>query len=267
MGTNKLGWTVAIALLLAAVCAYGLAAIGGGARNLLAPALTADVEIAPFPLPTGFGIDPDLVSDELSRVFQLKAEEDVALRLALGGGAQQKLKDVVLPRLFSSTSVRAIVREVPQLAGVLAIGTIRRSAVVGIGNRGPAVEGLALTAPGIVFAEADGVALEIVTAEGGLTAVDLGPMAGDARKIVTLWLDERAEIPRGEMLRLTRLGVDGEAQGLVRIAGAAPWSGADLEVLPMARWLIMTILGLGLVAGLFVIAGALAGPLMRSRRG
>ncbi len=266
MRQRKIGWGAFGALVLAVVCALGLAALAGKARGLLAPSLTADVRFASFPLPTGLGLDAETISAQLSSVIQRKAEEDVGLRLALGGGAQQRLKDVLLPRLFAPQSVRGILREVPALSTVLAVSEVRRSAVVRIHNRGTTIGGLALTAPGIVLAEAEGVTLDIVSSEAGLTAVDLGPIPGGQQKTVTLWLDSRAEVPPAEFARLVQLGVEGKKSGLVRISGREGWSGSDLEVLPWARWIIMTVLTMGLLAGLVGIVATVAGAARRPGR-
>ncbi|MBM3612300.1 MAG: hypothetical protein FJX19_04935, partial [Alphaproteobacteria bacterium] len=171
MRQRKFGWGAFGALVLAFVCALGLAALGGKARGLLAPSLTADFRVASFPLPAGLSLDAEKISAQLSSIIQRKAEEDVGLRLALGGGAQQRLKDIVLPRLFAPQSVRGILREVPSLSTVLAVSEVRRSAVVSIHNQGANISGLALTAPGIVLAEAEGVTLDIVTSAAGLTAI------------------------------------------------------------------------------------------------
>lgn len=266
MRQRKIGWGAVGALLLTLLCALGLAAVGGKARGLLVPSLTADVVIAAFPLPEGMGLDADEISSQLANVIQKKAEEDVGLRLALGGGAQQKLQDIVLPRLFAPQSVRGILREVPALAAVLSVGEVRRSAVVSIHNRGGPIGALALTTPGIVLAEADGAGLDIVTSEAGLTAVDLGPIQSGQRKSVTLWLDSRAEVPPADLARLVQLGVEGKKSGLVRIAGGAGWNGSDLEVLPWARWIILTVLTMGLVTGLIGIFAAVAGATRRPGR-
>jgi len=265
MRQGRFGWSAVFALLLTLVCVLGLVAIGGKARGLLAPALSADMELAAFPLPAGMSLDADAISAQLSGVMQKNAQDDVALRLALGGGAQQKLVEVVVPRLFSPQSVRSILRDVPSLAAVLSIGEVRRSAIVTIENRGKNISALALTTPGIVLAEADGSALDIVIAESGLTAVDLGPIAGGQRISVNLWLDDRADLPHADFARLVRLGADGAQFGSVRIAGGATWHGADLEVLPWARWIILTVLVAGLVVGLIGIAAVVAGALQRMR--
>jgi hypothetical protein len=266
MRQGRFGWTAVFALVLALACALGIAALGGKARGLLAPALTADVALAAFPLPNGMRLDADAISAQLSGVMQKNAQDDVALRLALGGGAQEKLVEVVVPRLFSPQSVRSTLRDVPSLAAVLSIGEVRRSAVVTISNKGAQIDALALTMPGIVLAEAEGGALDIVTAEGGLTAIDLGPIAGGETKSLNLWLDARAELPPADFARLVRLGVDGRQSGLVRISGGATWHGADLEVLPWARWIVLTVLVTGFVAGLIGIAAVVAGAMRRPHR-
>jgi len=266
MRHGRFGWSAFLALVLAVVCALGIAALAGKARSFMAPTLTADMELSAFPLPSKLSLDADTISAQLSGVMQKNAQEDVALRLALGRGAQQKFTEIIVPRLFSPQSVRSILRDVQSLAAVLSIGEVRRSAIVTVENRGAAIDALAITTPGIVLAEAEGVALGIVTAESGLTAVDLGPIARGGRISINLWLDGRAELPRADFARLVRLGAPGAQVGIVRIAGGATWNGADLEVLPWARWIILTVLVGGFVSGLIGIAASVAGALRRPSR-
>ena len=247
-------WGFAVSLLLVLAAAAGLAALSGGAGGMFAPALRADLRLAAYPLPTGFGIDVEEVAGFLADELQKRAAGDVALRLTMGAEGLKKLQDLVLPRLMSVVVVRAMLQQVRPLQNVLALGAIRQVVTGEVVNTGStALDDVALTIPGLMLAEADGAALEIVTTDTGLTALNLGTLEPGQHRRLTLWLDA------GDVSAGLRLGATGGQRGRVHLRGGDGWPGADLEVLAWARWLILALLAGVLVFGL-------AGMLLTLRR-
>lgn len=55
-------WNILIALCLILSAGLGLVVLAGGARGLLAPALQAELVVQDFPIPQGFGLDPERVA-------------------------------------------------------------------------------------------------------------------------------------------------------------------------------------------------------------
>ena len=236
------------ALVLAALAMGGLLSMTGSLRNLISPPLTAEVRLAQFQLPNGFGLEPQVVADFLVSNLTKRAETDIALRLAMGTEGQERLVEIGIPRLVSTTLVRDMIRDIPPLARVLSVAEFRISARVTVANRGSSRRDVALTLPGAVLAEADSGTVAITTTAGGLTALTLGDMAEGEVRVLRVWLGQAA-VDAGTALEASMLLGDGSGQtGKVWIYNEADWRGADLQVIPVARWVIATVLLLVFVA-------------------
>ncbi len=259
-----------LAVIGAVVCGAlslgGLLAMTGQLRAMLSPSLSAEVHLSEYPLPTGFGLDPQVVSDFLSNELIKRAGEDIALRLALGDKSQERLTTIVIPRLISPTVVRDMVKEIQPLANVLSVGNFRMAARVVISNRGPARQGVALTLPGAVLAEAAGDTLKIETTSTGLTAVPAGDMAAGETRVLTVWLGQAALDAGKGLGKQVLLGAAGGETGQVWIYGSGSWPGADLEAMPAARWMVGGALLLVLAVAAMVLVMAALSVLVGRRR-
>lgn len=249
MRTGGRGLTLVVSAVLAVVSGLGLLALGGGARGLGAPDLTATVQVTPFPLPAGFGVDPETVAGALAAILQKRVDGDVSLRMTLGEQGAKRLQEIVLPRMLNVTAVRALMSEVKQLSDMVALGSFRRAALIEVANAGPEKTDVALTLPGAALAEAASGSATIATRTGDLPVVELGTMAAGERRQITVWLDARSEDPG--FARSVLLGAEGGVRGKVYLSGTRPgWTGAELEVVPWARWAVGGVLLSGFLAGI-----------------
>ena len=263
MGKFVGGAAVWGALALAALAMGGLLSMTGSLRNLISPPLTAEVRLAQFQLPSGFGLEPQEIADFLVSNLTKRAETDIALRLAMGTDEQARLIEVGIPRLVSSSLVRDMIRDIPPLAKVLSIAEFRIAARVTVANRGAARTDVALTLPGAVLAEADSGTVAIITTSSGLTALTLGDMAAGEKRVLRVWLGQAA-IDAGAALGPSVLIGDGSGQtGRVWIYDEADWQGADLQVIPPARWVIATVLLLVFVTASLTAAFGVISALKR----
>ena len=121
-------WGIAVSATLTLAAGAGLLAMTGGARGVLGADLRAEVHVTDYPLPTGFGIEPELVAEFLSASLQKRAGEDIALRFSLGTEGLKRLQEIALPRLMNVVVVRAMIRDVKPLSDLLAVGAFRRAA-------------------------------------------------------------------------------------------------------------------------------------------
>lgn len=255
-----------VMVLLAACSALALAALSGWGRNLLAPRLSAQVVLSDFPLPQGFGVEPQMVSDFLVSEMQKRAVADVALRITLGNDGRQKLHDVVIPRLVSAGVIRNMIVDVQPLADVLAVSRFKSVARIVVSNGGNEPLGdVAITVPGALRAEnAAGEPETILFRDEDTPAISLGALPAGDEKTLTVWLDRPADFSVEARSRF-RLGAAGLQNGPVFLHGAQDWPGADLEVLPWARWLVAALLVTMGVGALLALVVALASILFRKK--
>ena len=257
---------VGAAVICAAVSLGGLLTMTGTLRTALSPGLSAEVHLSEYPLPAGFGIEPQEVSDFLVKELIQRAEDDIALRLSLGEKGKQQLIEIVIPRLVSSTVVRDMVANIRPLANVLSVADFRLAARVVITNRAAGAKDVALTLPGALLAEADGQPVKIVKTATGLTAVAVGDMASGESRVLTVWLGKPAVEAGAGLGRLVLVGAAGGQRGSVWIYGLGPWFGADEEAMPVARWMIAGALLMVLVASALVLIVSLGTAVSRARQ-
>ena len=254
---------IAAALVGAAVSLAGVLTMTGTLRTLLSPPLSAEVHLSPYLLPRGFGLDPQLVADFLATELVKRAEDDIALRLALGTEARDKLIEIGIPRLISSTVVRDMIRDIPPLANVLSVADFKMAAQVVVTNTGTARQDVVLTLPGALLVEADAGLPTLETTSTGLTALRLGDMAANENRVLRVWLGQGA-VDVGQALgRSVLLGDAAGDAGRVWIFGPERWQGADLQAMPAARWVVAGVLVLVLLASLLVLLFALLSGLAR----
>jgi hypothetical protein len=241
------------AVLGVAVSLLGILAMTGNLRLFLSPQLSAEVHLTEYPLPSGFGLEPQIVADFLVQELVDRATSDIALRLALGAEGQKRMIEIGIPRLVNSVVVRDMIKNIKPLANVLSVGDFRIAARVVVENRDAARRGIALTLPGAILVEAESGSAAIKATSTGLTAIDLGDMAAGESRVLNVWLGQAAvdagSAIGGQML----LGdANGEA-GRVWIYGQELWQGADLQAMPFARWAIGGVLMVVFVASLLTL--------------
>jgi hypothetical protein len=257
-------WNLLLSACLVLAAGLGLLVLSGGARDLLAPPLEARLQVQDFPVPEGFGIDPDRVAGFMAAQLARRVDEDPALRITLKPDVLKKVKTLALPRLMNVVVVRAMMHDIPELSAVLDLGAFRRT-VVGQVSTTAAARDVALTVPGALLAEVDGEKVKPTTTTTGMTALELGDMAPGQVHQVTIWLGEAALA--SDLGRTIRLGAGTGARGRVLLWGEAGWFGADLEALRWSRWLVGAILGGTLLFGLAgLILPLLTGRQARARR-
>ena len=93
---------IGFAILIGGAAALGLAVLSGHVAEFTDRDLTARVVVSDFQLPTGFGIDPNVVATYRSDAMQLRAEGDVALRLGMAAEGLAQRTDVPIPRLVNT---------------------------------------------------------------------------------------------------------------------------------------------------------------------
>ncbi len=257
---------IAAAFVAAAVSLGGVLAMTGTLRTLLSSPLSAEVHLSSYLLPRGFGLEPQEVADFLAEELVKRAEDDIALRLALGTEARDKLIAIGIPRLVSSTVVRDMIRDIPPLANVLSVADFRMAAQIVVSNKGMARQDVVLTLPGALLVEADAGTPTIETTSTGLTALRLGDMAADETLVVRVWLGQGAVDAGPTLARSVLLGDAAGDAGRVWIFREGRWQGADLQAMPAARWMVAGVLVLVLIASLLVLVSALLSGLSRRPR-
>jgi len=249
------------ALILSLV---GLLAMTGTLRQLASSDLSAEVRLDTFPLPPGFGLEPQEVADFMVKELTKRATDDIALRLALGTDGQTKLIEVVIPRLVNSVVVRDMIAEIKPLANVLSVGAFRLSGEVLITNRGQARQDVALTLPGLLLAEGG----EVEITSNGMAALHLDELAAGEVRVVKVWLGEAAVQTGTELRRQLLLGDGAGSRGQVWLYGPESWAGADLQAIPPARWAVAGMLAVtGLAALLVLIIAVMTRLRLGTRRG
>jgi len=243
---------IAAALGLATSLA-GLLTMTGHMRGLVTPALSAEVQLSDYLLPSGFGVQPQEVADFLAAELAKRVENDIALRVALGDEGRQRLIEIVLPRLVTTTVVQEMIKDIPPLARVLSLAEFRMAAQVVVRNSGPDRPDVALTLPGALLAEAETGSAAITTASTGLTVVMLGDMAAGETRVLRVWLGQAALDAGPGLGRSVLLGDGNGDSGRVWIYDRDGWYGADLQAIAWARWLVAGVLLIVLVASGFVL--------------
>ena len=140
-------WQILLALALILSSAAGLLVMAGGARDLLAPPLQAELNVQDFPTPSGMAVDADKVAAYLARALQERADDDVATRMLLKPDVLTKVKDVVLPRLMNVVAVHRMLEDIPELSALVGLESFKRS-VTGSITSANATDDVALTVPG-----------------------------------------------------------------------------------------------------------------------
>ncbi|MGZ9809339.1 hypothetical protein ACXN5S_02645 [Pseudoroseicyclus sp. H15] len=263
--------TLLIALALGAAALAGLVVLSGRGDLLQPRGLQARVDIQTFPLPSGFGADPQLLSDYLLRELDDRASRDVALRVTLSSDGLEKLREVALPRLMSPAVTRGLMEQSGPLAEILSLADVRSVAEVQVTNRsGDALSDVAITLPGALIAEdGEGQPRELRQTAAGITALEFGTMAAGESAVARVWLDRAPgdAVPlddagsevQGYVPLATgiSLGSEGGAHGRVILTGGTDWPGVELESLPAVRWGIAGLLFLLLCGCLLAVVFSL----------
>ena len=251
------------AIVAAVLSVAGLLAMTGTLRQLASSDLSAEVHLAEFPLPQGFGLEPQEVADFLVLELTERATDDIALRLALGSDGQRRLIEVAIPRLVNAVVVRDMIAEIKPLHNVLSVGGFRLSGQVVITNRGDARSDVALTLPGLLLAEGG----EVETTSNGMTALHLDELAAGEVRVVKVWLGEPAVQAGAGLRRQLLLGDGAGSRGRVWLYAPGPWAGADLQAIPPARWAVAGMLAVtGLAAVLVLIIAGMTRLRLGTRR-
>lgn len=254
------------AILAAAVSLAGILALTGALRALISPQLSVELHLTDYPLPSGFGLEPQVVADFLAAELVKRGTDDIALRMALGRDGQRKLIEIAIPRLVNSTVVRDMISNIKPLANVLAVGGFRMAARVVVVNRGQARRDVALTLPGAVLVEAETGSAAIETTSTGLAALKLGDMAAGEARVLHVWLGQAAVDAGAGFGRQVLLGDALGTVGRVWIYGRGGWQGADLQAMPVARWMIGGVLAVVFIAAALVLLMAAMSRLRVWRR-
>jgi hypothetical protein len=240
-------WQVLLSISLIGAAGLGLLVLAGGARGILAPPLQAELVVQDFPVPQGFGIDPDRVASFMADQLKQRLDDDQAIRLTVKSDMMKKVKDIVLPRLMSAVAVEDMMHDIPELSAILDISGFRRT-LMGTVRSASKAEDVSLTVPGALLAEVDGAKVKITKTSTGLPALDLGEMAAGQSHKVTLWLNESSL--KSDMGRMVELGASEDQRGRVLLWGDHGWFGADVEALRWSRGLIGALLVGALLFGL-----------------
>jgi hypothetical protein len=252
-------WQFLLSACLVLAAGLGLLALSGGARGLFAPPLQAELVVQDFPVPDGFGIDPDRVAGFMADQLQKRMNDDVAIRLMLKSDTLKKVQTIVLPRLMNVVVVQSMMHDIPELSAILELANFRRS-VTGTIRSAADAEDVALTVPGALLAQVDGTKVSVATTSTGLTALQLGKMTAGQTHQVVVWLD--ASSLKADMGASVKLGAANGQRGRVLMWGDHGWFGADAEALRWVRWLVGGILGGTLLFGL----ASLFIPLLTARQ-
>jgi hypothetical protein len=240
-------WNILIALCLILSAGLGLVVLAGGARGLLAPALQAELVVQDFPIPQGFGLDPERVAGFMADELGNRLKDDLAIRITLKADVLKKVREIVLPRLMNVVAVNSMMHDIPELSAILDIAAFKRT-VQGTIRSAKDAHDVALTAPGALLAEVDGKKIKVITTSTGLQALTLGDMkAGESHQII-VWMD--ATSVGVDMGKNVKLGAADGQRGRVLLSGDQGWFGADVESLRWSRGLIGALLAGVLLFGL-----------------
>lgn len=252
-------WQFLLSACLIVSAGLALLVMAGEARGLFAPPLQAELVVQDFPLPEGFGLDPNRVANFMADELKQRLDGDVAIRMTLKNDVMKKVKDIVLPRLMNVVAVQSMMHDIPELSAILDIMAFRRTLTGTIRSEAAAGD-VALTVPGALLAQVDGTKAKVIKTSTGMPALELGAMTAGQSHHVTLWLDDSAA--GVDLGRTVRLGAAQGQRGRVLLWGDHGWFGADVEALRWSRWVIG-----GLLAGvlLFGLASLLL-PLLSRRQ-
>lgn len=232
---------VAVVGLAALVMAslLSLLALGGHARGLTRGALSADVHLHTFTVPSSFRVDRNELSDSLLRQIEERAATDVGLRMSLDELARTQLTDLIIPRLINPSVVARLIQDVPALSAILEIASYKSVAEIVVSNNtdGDLNDAVVLL-PGLIGAQnMDDVPVPVVTTEPGLTALSLGTLTPWESRTLTVWMN--LSLPELQTAQSQiRVGAADGLNGQVHLFGRTDWTGKDLEVLPWTRWII-----------------------------
>ena len=252
-------WQILLALGLILSSALGLLVMAGGARDLLAPPLQAELAVQDFPMPPDMSVDPDRVANYMAKELQDRVDDDLAIRMTLKPDVVKKVKEIVLPRLVNVVAVQQMLHEIPELSALLDLGSFKRT-VSGSITSANAADDVAMTVPGALLADVDGQKVKVTKTSTGLAALELGPMTAGQSHKVTVWLDDSAT--RTDLGQSILLGAANGQRGRVLLWGDHGWFGADVEALRWGRWLIGADLAAVLAFGL----ASLLVPLLTRRQ-
>ncbi|MCB1516559.1 MAG: hypothetical protein KDJ19_02940 [Hyphomicrobiaceae bacterium] len=244
----------------------GLAAMTGGLSALMSGNLKAEMVLNDYPLPSGFGVAPQEVSDFLVAEMQGRVLTDVALRLVMGSDNQQKLHDVVIPRLINAGVIRKMIGAVQPLADVLSLGQFKSTAQIKVHNGGTAaLADVAMIIPGALRAQDSNGIVPITETQPGLSAIKLGDMAPGADRSIIVWRSAAVDFSPDAISQFSLGAADG-VRGQLEVLGTRDWLGAGLEKSAWARWLVAGLLVALTFAGLIGLATSLRAALPRRRR-
>ena len=278
--------TRVLALILAfatgAAALAGILVLSGHSGWFTGRALVARVDVADFPLPEDFGLEPLGFSAYLSQTLQDGARGDVALRVTLGADAVVDLIEIGVPRLVNSGMVRRMTEDYPPLADLLAVSRIAASATIEVRNdTGVDLQDVALTLPGAlrVMPQGDASSGDLVPTQAGTMALQLGALPAGAQWRGAVWLDRNfaSTAPADQSGVLTdpgwlslqqgiAVGAAGGLRGTVLLSGDPAWPGQLLEAIPPVRWIVTALLFLQFAAAVVLAFFALR-PGPRARRG
>lgn len=240
-------WQILVALGLIVSSGLGLLVMAGGAREILAPPLQAELTVQDFPMPPDMGVDPDRVATYMAKELQTRVDDDLAIRMTLKPDVVKKVKEIVLPRLVNVVAVQQMLHDIPELSALLDLGSFTRT-VSGSVTSANAADDVAMTVPGALLAAVDGQKVKVTKTSTGLAALEFGPMTAGQSHQVTLWLDNSAT--RTDLGQSILLGAAKDQRGRVLLWGDHGWFGADVEALRWGRWLIGADLAAVLAFGL-----------------
>ena len=247
-------WNILLSMCIISGAGLGLFVLSGSAKSLGAPALEARLVVQDFPVPNGFGIEPNRVAEFMARKLNKRIDDDLGIRLTLERDVIKQMKEFAMPRLMNVVVVKSMMRDIPELSAVLDLGAFRRT-VTGQISTATDLKDVALTVPGALLAEVNGEKVKITKTSTGMTALALGNMSPGQVHQVTVWLGEASV--GSEFGKSIRIGAEKGMRGRVLLWGDQGWFGADLEALRWSRWLVGAILGgvflFGVVSLLFFV--------------
>ncbi|GKY88458.1 hypothetical protein [Sinisalibacter aestuarii] len=241
---SRLIYVSIVSALVGLACVIALIVMVGRWDEVAGGPLVAEMALNEVAVPAAYEINPVTIADELVARMQQRSETDMALGMLLGEKGNALMRDRALPRLVNAGVVRRMVEEMDGLGTVIAFAGYHAYAPVRVENRGDdALDDVAMTLPGAVRAETEaGAPVTISEHDDGLAALSLGRLEPGEAVAVRVWFDQTptAVAARGAEMRL---GAAGGLRGIVNLYPAAMgWNGADLQVLPWARWLIAGVL-------------------------
>ncbi len=260
-------WIVLPLLVLVLVCGASLATMAGY-KLFPEPDLQAQLEFQNFRLPSGFDLDPEEISGELSAELSARAQQDFAIRTLLGTDGQSKVADLVVPRLLNTSVIRRLIADVDSLGTVLSVAEYKGLVIGQVRNSGDSpMEDVALILPGAVLAESvEGQGLAVSAPEPELQSIEFGTLAAGETVNFNVWFNVVPDPSSPEFANSVRLGAARGIDGNVAIFGHHDWFGRSLEVVSWARWTTAAILGLALIGAFTALSYQLIGVYRPARR-